>query len=68
MSQSPYWLWFSVIIHFISLGKEIKIESTTTSFCATDWGFWGLDVPYLDYVEACLRVSEVKAFETDVLF
>ena len=26
----------SVVIHFISLGKEIKIESTTTLFCVTD--------------------------------
>ena len=28
--------WFSVVIHFIGLGKEIKIESTTTFVCVTD--------------------------------
>ena len=30
-------------------------------------GSGGLDVPYLGYVETCLRVPEVKAFDTDVL-
>ena len=30
-------------------------------------GFGGSEVPYLGYVEACLRVPEVKAFDTDVL-
>ena len=30
-------------------------------------GSGGLDVPYLGYVEAHLRVPEVKAFDTDVL-
>ena len=30
-------------------------------------GSGGLDVPYLGYVETCLGVPEVKAFDTDVL-
>ena len=35
-ARASYRLWFSVIIHLTSLGKEIKINSTTTSFCVTD--------------------------------
>ena len=27
----------------------------------------GVDVPYLGYVETCLRIPEVKAFDTDIL-
>ena len=30
-------------------------------------GSGGLDVPYLGYVETCLGVPEVKAFDADVL-
>ena len=30
-------------------------------------GSWGLDVPYLGYVETHLGIPEVKAFDTDVL-
>ena len=30
-------------------------------------GSRGLDVPYLGYVETCLRIPEVKAFDNDVL-
>ena len=28
---------------------------------------WGLEVPYLGYVEVHLRIPEVKAFDQDVL-
>ena len=27
----------------------------------------GLDVPYLGYIETCLGIPEIKAFDTDVL-
>ena len=30
-------------------------------------GLGGLDVPYLGYVETCLGIPEIKAFDTDVL-
>ena len=30
-------------------------------------GSGGLDVPYLGYVETCLRILEIKAFDNDVL-
>ena len=30
-------------------------------------GSGGLDVPYLGYVETCLRITEIKAFDNDVL-
>ena len=30
-------------------------------------GSGGLEVPYLGYVEACLKVPEIKAFDQDVL-
>ena len=41
------------------MGKEIEIESTTALVCVTDLGSRGLDVPYLGYVETCLRVPGV---------
>ena len=44
------------------MGKEIKFEATTTSVYIA-----GLDVPYLGYIETCLGVPEVRAFDTDVL-
>ena len=31
-------------------------------------GSGGLDVPYLGYVETCLRIPEIKAFDNDILF
>ena len=31
-------------------------------------GSGGLDVPYLGYVEICLRIPGVKAFDNDVLY
>ena len=30
-------------------------------------GLGGLDVPYLGYVETCLGIPEIRAFDTDVL-
>ena len=30
-------------------------------------GSGGLDVPYLGYVETCLRIPEIKAFDNDIL-
>ena len=30
-------------------------------------GLGGLDVPYLGYVETCLGIPEIKAFDNDVL-
>ena len=30
-------------------------------------GSGGLEVPYLGYVEICLRIPEIKAFDNDVL-
>ena len=31
-------------------------------------GSGGLEVPYLGYVEACLQIPEIKAFDLDVLY
>ena len=30
-------------------------------------GLGGLDVPYLGYVETCLRIPKIKAFDNDIL-
>ena len=47
--------------------KKLKLNPQQHYSMLQIEGSGGLEVPYLGYVEACLRVHEVKAFDTDVL-
>ena len=38
------------------MGNKIEIKTTTT-----------IKVPYLGYVDACLKIPKIKAFDRDVL-
>ena len=53
--------------YFIKLGKEIEIKTTTATINSVNWRFWGLEVPFLGYVEAHLKIPEIEAFDIDVL-
>ena len=48
--------------------RKLKLDPQQLHSVLQIEGSGGLEVPYLGYVEACLRVHEVKAFDTDVLF
>ena len=47
--------------------KKLKLNPQLWSVLKIE-GSGGLDVPYLGYVETDLKVPEVKAFDTAVLF
>ena len=49
------------------MGKEIEFKTTTTVTILQIEGSGGLEVPYLGYVEAHLKIPEIKAFDLDVL-
>ena len=49
------------------MGKEIEFKATTTTINLQIEGSGGLGVPYLGYVEAHLKIPEIKAFDLDVL-
>ena len=65
--QSPCRLWFSDVIYFIGLGKKLNLKPQQLWSILQIEGSGGLDVPYLGYVETCVGVPEVKAFDTNVL-
>ena len=47
--------------------KKLKLNPQQLHSVLQIVGSGGLEVPYVSYVEAQLRVPEVKAFDTDVL-
>ena len=59
--------WFSIISYFMDMGKKIEVRTKTTPIHFTIDGSGGLEVPYLGYLEARLRIPEVRAFDQDVL-
>ena len=51
----------------MDMGKGIELKAMITPIHLQIEGSGGLEVPYLDYVEAHLKVPEIKAFDQDVL-
>ena len=51
----------------LAVVKKLKLNSQQLWSVLQIEGSGGLDIPYLGYVEAHLRVPEAKAFDTDVL-
>ena len=47
--------------------KKLKLNPWQLHSVLQIEGSRGSEVPYLGYVETCLKVHEVKAFDTDVL-
>ena len=47
--------------------KKLNLKPQQLQYILQIEGSRGLDVPYLGYVETCLGVPEIKAFDTDVL-
>ena len=47
--------------------KKLKWEPWQLQSILQIEGSGGLDVPYLGYVETCLRIPKIKAFDNDVL-
>ena len=47
--------------------KKLKLEPKQLQSILRIEGSGGLEVPHLGYVEVCLRIPEVKAFDQDVL-
>ena len=47
--------------------KKMKLEPKQIQSILQIEGSGGLEVPYLGYVEACLRIPEVWAFDHDVI-
>ena len=47
--------------------KKLKLNPQQLHSVLQIEGSWGSEIPYLGYMEACLVVPEVKAFDTDVL-
>ena len=47
--------------------KKLNLEPKQLQSILQIEGSGGLEVPYLGYVEVCLRIPEVKAFDQDVL-
>ena len=48
--------------------KKLKLEPQQLHSILQIEGSGGLEVPYLGYVEAHLKIPEIKAFDLDVLF
>ena len=46
--------------------KKLNLKPQLQSILQIE-GSGGLDVPYLGYVETCLRTPEIKAFDNDIL-
>ena len=51
----------------MDMGKKLKLEPKQLQSILQIEGSGGLEVPYLGYVEVCLGIPEVKAFDQDVL-
>ena len=51
----------------MDMGKKLKLEPKQLQSILRIEGSGGLEFPYLGYVEVCLRIPEVKAFDQDVL-
>ena len=49
------------------MGEEIESKPQQLQSVLQIEGSGGLEVPYLGYVEACLKIPEIKAFDFDVL-
>ena len=47
--------------------KKLKLKLQQLLSILQIEGSGGLKVPYLGYVEACLKIPEIKAFDLDVL-
>ena len=47
--------------------KKLKLEPQQLHSILQIEGSGGLEVPYLGYVEAYLKIPEIKAFDLDVL-
>ena len=47
--------------------KKLKLEPKQLQSILQIEGSGGLEVPYVGYVEVCLRIPEVRAFDQDVL-
>ena len=51
----------------MGMGKKLKLEPKQLQSILRIEGSGGLEVPYLGYVEVCLRIPEVRTFDQDVL-
>ena len=51
----------------MDIGKKLNLELKQLQSILQIEGSWGVEVPYLGYVEVCLRIPEVQAFDQDVL-
>ena len=51
----------------MGMGKRIKCKPQQLQSILQNEGSGCLEVPYLGYVEVCLKIPEVKAFDQDVL-
>ena len=49
------------------MGKNLKLEPRQLQSILQIKGSGGLEVPYLGYVEAHLKISDVRALDQDVL-
>ena len=47
--------------------KKLNLKPQQCQSILQTEGSGGLEVPYLGYVEICLRIPEIKAFDNDVL-
>ena len=47
--------------------KKLNLKPQQLQYILQIEGSGGLNVPYLGYVETCLGIPEIKAFDTDVL-
>ena len=47
--------------------KKLKLKPQQVCSVLQIEGSGGLEVPYLGYVETCLKIPEIKAFDLDIL-
>ena len=52
----------------LSLAKRLQLKIHQLKTLKPMEGAGGVEVPYIGYIEACLKIPEVSAFEEDCLF
>ena len=52
----------------LSLAKALQLKTHQLNTLIPMEGAGGIEVPYIGYIEACLKIPEVSAFEEDCLF
>ena len=58
---------FQLLAISLAWVKELNLKPQQLQSILQIEGLGGLDVPYLGYVETCLRIPEIKAFDNDIL-